>query len=158
MVPGVFFLNEDHMNYQELTRDSVHSGHIVDRCDDLEAAYDRIWTRCYNHKKDGSLGYWKRSSFTHHDFEVMRRLARDGGYLLSHFQEAVGLTEYLDTPEKPAGVHDALHQKALREARKSLWDDLTSNDFILRDFIAEQFADYYDRALADLAEERKQAA
>jgi hypothetical protein len=146
------------MNSQEWARDSVHSGHIVDRCDDLEAAYDRIWTRCYNRKKDGSLGYWKRSNFTHYHFEVMRRLIRDGGYLQSHFQEAVGLTEHADPPEKPAGVHDALHQKALREARKCLWDDLTSTDYILRDFIAEQFADYYDRTLADFAEETEQAA
>jgi hypothetical protein len=66
-----------------------------------------------------------------------------------------------DPPEKPAGVHDALHQKALREARKSLWEDLKSGDYIyftLRDFIAEEFAGYYRRALADLTAERKQAA
>ena len=146
------------VNSQDWTYNHVNSGHIVDRCDDLETAYDQIVARCYNRKKDGSLGYWKHSNFTHHDFEVMRRLACDGGYLLTHFQEAVGLTQYLDPPEKPAHVDDALHHKALREARKSLWDDLTSCDYILRDFIAEQFADYYDRALADLAEETEQAA
>jgi hypothetical protein len=91
----------------------------------------------------------------------MRRLIFDGEYLQSHFREAVGLTECVDPPEKPTGVNDALHQKALREARKSLWDDLTSNDYIyftLRDFIAGEFAGYYERALADLAAERKQVA
>jgi hypothetical protein len=91
----------------------------------------------------------------------MRRLIFDGGYLQSYFREAVGLTECVDQPEKPAGVHDALHQKALREARKSLWDALTSNDYIyftLRDFIAEEFARHYEGALADLAAERKQVA
>jgi len=58
-------------------------------------------------------------------FEVMRRLIFDGGYLQSHFREAVGLTECVDQPEKPAGVYDALHHKALKQARESLWDDLT---------------------------------
>jgi hypothetical protein len=146
------------VNSQEWARDRVHGGHIVDRCDDLETAYGQVLTRCYNRKKDGSRGYWKHSSFTHHDFEVMRRLICDGGYLQSHFREAVGLTEFVDPPEKPAGVYDALHHKALKQARESLWDDLTSNDYILRDFIQEQFAEYYDSALADLTEESKQAA
>jgi hypothetical protein len=36
----------------------VHSGRIVDRCDDLETTYDQMLTRCYNRKKNGSLGYW----------------------------------------------------------------------------------------------------
>ncbi len=79
-----------HVNSQEWARYRVHSGHIVDRYDDLETACERIITRCYNRKKDGSLGYWKHSNFTHHDFEVMLRLISDGGYLLSHFPEAVG--------------------------------------------------------------------
>jgi hypothetical protein len=80
----------------------------------------------------------------------MRRLIFDGGYLQSHFREALGLTECVDPPEKPVGVHDALHQKALREARKSLWDALTSNDYIY-DFIAEEFARHYEGALAGLS-------
>jgi hypothetical protein len=146
-----------HVTTQECTRNQVYSGHIVDRGRDLETDYAQIIARCYNRRKDGSFGYCKLSNLTHHDFEVMRRLTRDGGYLLTHFLDAVGLTEHVNPPVKPAGVHDALHQKALREARKSLWDDLTSDDYILCDFIAEQFADYYDRALADLAEEHKQA-
>ena len=62
------------VNSQEWARNGVYSGHIVDRYDDLETAYEQIITRCYNLKKDGSLGYWKHSNFTHHDFEVMRRL------------------------------------------------------------------------------------
>jgi len=65
------------LNSQEWARHRVHDGHIVDRCDDLETAYEQIIARCYNRKKDGSLGYWKHSSFTHHDFEVMRRLIFD---------------------------------------------------------------------------------
>jgi hypothetical protein len=149
------------LNSQEWARHRVHDGHIVDRCDELETAYEEIIARCYNRKKDGSLGYWKHSSFTHHDFEIMRRLIFDGGYLQSHFREAVGLTECVEPPERPAGVHDALHQKALREARKSLWEDLKSGDYIyftLRDFIEEAFAGYYKGALADLAAERKQVA
>jgi hypothetical protein len=85
-------------------------------------------TRCYNLKKDGSLGYWKHSNFTHHDFEVMRRLTYDGGYLLSHFLEAVGLSEFGDPPKKSDDVAEATHQKALRQAREELWEDLTVND------------------------------
>ncbi len=146
------------VNSQESARDGVYGGHIVDRYDDLEAAYDRIITRCYNRKKDGSLGYWKHSNFTHHDFEVMRRLTYDGGYLLSHFLEAVGLTEFVGPPKKSDDVAEATHQKALKQAREELWGDLTVNNYVLRDFIEEQFADYYDRALADLTEEAKQAA
>jgi hypothetical protein len=148
-------------NSQEWARHRVHDGHIVDRCDDLETAYEQIIARCYDRKEDGSLGYWKHSSFTHHDFEVMRRLILDGGYHQSPFREAVGLTECVDHPEKPAGVHDDLHQKALREARENLWDDLTSGDYIyfaLCDLIEEAFAGYYKGALADLAAERKQVA
>jgi hypothetical protein len=147
-----------HVTTQECTRNQVYSGHIVDRGRDLETDYEEIIDRCYNRRKDGSFGHCKLSNFTHRDFEVMRRLARDGGYLLTHFLEAVGLTEHVDPPENPAGVHDALHHEALWKARKSLWDDLTSIDYILRDFIAEKFPDYYDRALADLAEEPMQAA
>jgi len=82
-------------------------------------------------------------------------------YLQSHFREAVGLTECVDPPEKPAGVDDARHQKALREARKRLWEDFKSGDYIhftLRDFIEEAFAGYYAGALADLAAERKEVA
>jgi hypothetical protein len=146
------------VNSQDWARNGVYSGHIVDRCDDLETAYEQIIARCYNRKKDGSLGYWKHSSFTHHDFEVMCRLVRDGGYLLTHFLEAVGLTEWADPPKKSDDVAEATHQKALKQAREDLWGDLTSNDYLLRDFIEEQFAEYYDRALGDVTEEGKQAA
>ena len=148
------------VNSQEWLCHRVNDGHIVDRCDDLETAYEQIIARCYNRKKDGSLGHWKHSSFTHHDFEVMRRLIFDGGYLQNLFREAVGLTEYVDPPEKPAGVDDALHQKALREARMSMWEALTSGDYIyftLRDFIEEAFAGHYEGALADLAAERSRS-
>jgi hypothetical protein len=147
-----------HVSLQERVRTRVSSGHIVDRYDDLETAYDQIITRCYNRKKDGSLGRWKQSNFTHHDFEVMRRLICDGGYLLTHFLEAIGLTEFVGPPAKSDDVAEATHQMALKEAREDLWDALTLNDYILRDFIQEQFAEYYDSALADLTEERKQAA
>jgi hypothetical protein len=146
------------LNSQERARDRVYEGHIVDRWDDLETAYEQIHARCYNRKKDGSLGYWKHSSFTHHDFEVMRRLTCHGGYLLTHFLEAVGLTEYVDPPEKSDDVAEAVHQKALKQAREDLWGALTSDDYILRDFIQEQFAEYYDSALADLTAEGEQAA
>jgi hypothetical protein len=50
-----------HVSLQERVRNQVHSGHIVNRRNDLETAYDQMITRCYNRKKDGSLGYWKRS-------------------------------------------------------------------------------------------------
>jgi hypothetical protein len=109
------------VNSQDWARNGVYSGHIVDRCDDLETAYEQIIARCYNRKKDGSLGYWKHSSFTHHDFEVMCRLVRDGGYLLTHFLEAVGLTEWADPPKKSDDVAEATHQKALKQAREDLW-------------------------------------
>ena len=145
-------------NSQEWARNRVHRGHIVDRWDDLETAYEQIHARCYNRKKDGSLGYWKHSSFTHHDFEVMRRLTCDGGYLLTHFLEAVGLTKFVDPPKKPDDVTEATHQKALKQARESLWGTLTSDDYILRDFIQEQFAECYDSELADLTAEDKRAA
>ena len=147
-----------HVSLQERVRTRVSSGHIVDRYEDLEAAYDQIITRCYNRKKDGSRGRWKQSNFTHHDFEVMRRLICDGGYLLTHFLEAVGVTEFAGPPAKSDDVAEATHQMALKQAREDLWDALTLNDYILRDFIQEQFAEYYDSALADLTEERKQAA
>jgi hypothetical protein len=114
-------------NSQDWARNGVYSGHIVDRCDDLETAHEQIIARCYNRKKDGSLGYWKHSSFTHHDFEVMCRLVRDSGYLLTHFLEAVGLTEWADPPKKSDDVAEATHQKALKQAREDLWGDLTSN-------------------------------
>lgn len=146
------------LNSQERARDRVYEGHIVDRWDDLETAYGQIHARCYNRKKDGSLGYWKHSSFTHHDFEVMRRLTCDGGYLLTHFLEAVGLTKFVDPPKKSDDVTEATHQKALKQAREDLWGALTSDDYILRDFIQEQLAEYYDSALADLTAEGEQAA
>lgn len=69
-----------HVSLQERVRARVSSGHIINRRNDLETAYDQMITRCYNRKKDGGLGYWKRSNFTYHDFEVMRRLICDGGY------------------------------------------------------------------------------
>jgi hypothetical protein len=91
----------------------------------------------------------------------MRRLIFEGWFHQKLFREAVGLSAYVDPPEKPAGVHDALHQKALREARMSIWEDFKSGDYIyfhLRDFIEEAFAGYYAGALAGLAAERRQVA
>src|SRR5260221_12415818 len=126
-----------HVNSQEWARYRVHSGHIVDRYDDLETACERIITRCYNRKKDGSLGYWKHSNFTHHDFEVMLRLISDGGYPPSHFLEAVGLTEFVDPPKKADDVAETTPQKALKQARECLREALTADDNSRRGFIQQ---------------------
>src|SRR5205823_252206 len=61
---------------QQSARHHVYSGHIVDRCEDLEAAYSEILARCYNRRADE----FARSDYTYMSEDGPKQSRAGGNY------------------------------------------------------------------------------